>query len=165
MARTYDSGVDTIYGDRLMLYVEIETTEDEKELVPIAFGTSCNIDINADTLDSTNKMSGNWKEALVGQLGWTAGSESLMSKKEGHLSFKTLKSIFLKRQPITVVLGQSVTKEEDAEGAVEFALKDEFVRGQAVITQLSMTAQTGQFCTCSIQLQGHGALDDGEVAA
>lgn len=166
MARTYESGEGTtLYGDKLMLYINLSTTEGAEELVPIAFGTSCNIDINADTLDSTNKMSGNWKEALVGQLGWTVGSESLMSIKDGHLSFSKLKSIFLKRDPVVVVLGQSVPKDETADGADEFALKTEFVKGKAVITQLSITAQTGQFCTCSIQMQGCGALDEGTAVA
>lgn len=163
---SYDSGKDTLYGDKLMLYIEIvkkvaaeDGNETEtKEVLPIAFGTSCNIDLSADTLDSTNKMSGDWKEALVGQVGWTMGSESLLSKKDGHLSFKTLKKIFVKRDPILVLIGK--TKEDDA-ASDGFACAEEFVKGRAVITNLSMTAQTGQFCTCSIQLQGHGALDDG----
>lgn len=158
MAITYDSGVDTLYGDKLMLYIS-QVTDSVESLLPVAFGTSCNIDITADTLDSTNKMSGDWKEALVGQLGWSVGSESLLSTKEGHLSFKTLKEMFKARKPLIVVLGQSKT---EAEG---FAVDSEFVRGQAVITNLSMTAQSGQFCTCSIQLQGHGALDEGEATA
>ena len=165
---TYDSGKDTIYGDKLMLYMEVvkEVTQEggsvveTKEVLPIAFGTSCNIDITAETLDSTNKMSGDWKEALVGQLGWTMGSESLLSKKEGHLSFKTLKQIFKKREPILVLIGK--TKEDKAKEN-GFACEEEFVKGKAVITNLSMTAQSGQFCTCSIQLQGHGPLDDGEL--
>jgi len=158
MAITYDSGVDTLYGDKLMLYIS-QVTDGVESLLPVAFGTSCNIDITADTLDSTNKMSGDWKEALVGQLGWSVGSESLLSIKEGHLSFKTLKEMFKARKPLIVVLGQSKTETEG------FAVDSEFVRGKAVITNLSMTAQSGQFCTCSIQLQGHGALDEGEATA
>lgn len=150
---TYDSGVDTLYGDKLMLYIE-----QDGQLLPIAFGTSCNIDITADTLDSTNKMSGDWKEALVGQLGWSVSSESLLSVKTGHLSFATLKNIFKARKPIVVVIGQSQSAEEG------FAVSDELVRGNAVITSLSLTAQSGQFCTCSVQLQGHGALDEGSAA-
>ena len=153
----YDSGVDTLYGDKLMLYLS-EVKDGVETLLPVAFGTSCNIDITAETLDSTNKMSGDWKEALVGQLGWSVSSESLLSTKEGHLSFKTLKEMFKARKPLIVVLGQSKTADED------FAVDSEFVRGKAIITNLSMTAQSGQFCTCSIQMQGHGALDDGAAA-
>lgn len=157
MAVGYDSGVDTLYGDKLMLYLS-EVKDGVETLLPVAFGTSCNIDITAETLDSTNKMSGDWKEALVGQLGWSVSSESLLSTKEGHLSFKTLKEMFKARKPLIVVLGQSKIAEED------FAVDSEFVRGKAIITNLSMTAQSGQFCTCSIQMQGHGALDDGAAA-
>ena len=63
MTTTYDSAIDTLMGDKLMLFVT-----DGSSTLPIAFGTSCNIDLSADTVDTSNKMSGNWKEFLTGQL-------------------------------------------------------------------------------------------------
>ena len=155
--KKYDSSKDMVVGDKLMLFVEI-TKELQKELVPIAFGTSCGIDISADTIDTSNKMSGNWKEYLTGQLGYTVSSESMLSLKTGHLSFVTLKELMKKRTPIPFV----IAKTEESEG--DFPKGEEYVKGNAIITALSMKADNGAICTSSVTLQGTGPLEDGAGA-
>lgn len=152
--KKYDSSKDMVVGDKLMLFVEV-TKESQKEVVPIAFGTSCGIDISADTIDTSNKMSGNWKEYLTGQLGYTVSSESMLSLKTGHLSFVTLKDLMKKRTPIPFV----IAKTEESEG--DFPKGEEYVKGNAIITALSMKADNGAICTSSVTLQGTGPLEDG----
>lgn len=152
--KKYDSSKDMVVGDKLMLFVEV-TKELQKEVVPIAFGTSCGIDISADTIDTSNKMSGNWKEYLTGQLGYTVSSESMLSLKTGHLSFVTLKELMKKRTPIPFV----IAKTEESEG--DFPKGEEYVKGNAIITALSMKADNGAICTSSVTLQGTGPLEDG----
>lgn len=155
--KKYDSSKDMVVGDKLMLFVEV-TKELQKEVVPIAFGTSCGIDISADTIDASNKMSGNWKEYLTGQLGYTVSSESMLSLKTGHLSFVTLKELMKKRTPIPFV----IAKTEESEG--DFPKGEEYVKGNAIITALSMKADNGAICTSSVTLQGTGPLEDGAGA-
>jgi len=155
--KKYDSSKDMVVGDKLMLFVEV-TKELQKEVVPIAFGTSCGIDISADTIDTSNKMSGNWKEYLTGQLGYTVSSESILSLKTGHLSFVTLKELMKKRTPIPFV----IAKTEESEG--DFPKGEEYVKGNAIITALSMKADNGAICTSSVTLQGTGPLEDGAGA-
>lgn len=155
--KKYDSSKDMVVGDKLMLFVEV-TKELQKEVVPIAFGTSCGIDISADTIDTSNKMSGNWKEYLTGQLGYTVSSESMLSLKTGHLSFVTLKELMKKRTPIPFV----IAKTEESEG--DFPKGEEYVKGNAIITALSMKADNGAICTSSVTLQGTGPLEDGAGA-
>lgn len=155
--KKYDSSKDMVVGDKLMLFVEV-TKELQKEVVPIAFGTSCGIDISADTIDTSNKMSGNWKEYLTGQLGYTVSSESMLSLKTGHLSFVTLKELMKKRTPIPFV----IAKTEESEG--DFPKGEEYVKGNAIITALSMKADNGVICTSSVTLQGTGPLEDGAGA-
>lgn len=155
--KKYDSSKDMVVGDKLMLFVEV-TKELQKETVPIAFGTSCGIDISADTIDTSNKMSGNWKEYLTGQLGYTVSSESMLSLKTGHLSFVTLKELMKKRTPIPFV----IAKTEESEG--DFPKGEEYVKGNAIITALSMKADNGAICTSSVTLQGTGPLEDGAGA-
>ena len=150
--KKYDSSKDMVVGDKLMLFVEV-TKESQKEVVPIAFGTSCGIDISADTIDTSNKMSGNWKEYLAGQ-----SSESMLSLKTGHLSFVTLKELMKKRTPIPFV----IAKTEESEG--DFPKGEEYVKGNAIITALSMKADNGAICTSSVTLQGTGPLGDGTGA-
>ena len=152
MTTTYDSAIDTLMGDKLMLFVT-----DGSSTLPIAFGTSCNIDLSADTVDTSNKMSGNWKEFLVGQLGYTVSSESLLSLKTGHCSFNTLKRLMKERMPIPFVLAKTAESEGD------FPQGDSLVKGEAIITALSMTADNGSICTSSITLQGTGELADGTL--
>lgn len=155
--KKYDSSKDMVVGDKLMLFVEV-TKELQKEVVPIAFGTSCGIDISADTIDTSNKMSGNWKEYLTGQLGYTVSSESMLSLKTGHLSFVTLKELMKKRTPIPFV----IAKTKESEG--DFPKGEEYVKGNAIITALSMKADNGAICTSSVTLQGTGPLEDGAGA-
>lgn len=155
--KKYDSSKDMVVGDKLMLFVEV-TKGPQKEVVPIAFGTSCGIDISADTIDTSNKMSGNWKEYLTGQLGYTVSSESMLSLKTGHLSFVTLKELMKKRTPIPFV----IAKTEESEG--DFPKGEEYVKGNAIITALSMKADNGAICTSSVTLQGTGPLEDGTGA-
>ena len=153
--KKYDSSKDMIVGDKLMLFVEVTKEPGTKEMVPIAFGTSCGIDISADTIDTSNKMSGNWKEYLTGQLGYTVSSESMLSLKSGHMSFVTLKELMKKRTPIPFV----IAKTEETGG--DFPKGEEYVKGNAIITALSMKADNGAVCTSSVTLQGTGPLEDG----
>lgn len=152
--KKYDSAKDMVVGDKLMLFVETEDSEPNR-IIPIAFGTSCSIDMSADTIDTSNKMSGNWKEYLTGQLGYTVTSESMLSLKAGHLSFVALKKLMKRRTPIFFV----IAKAEETEG--DFLRGEEYVKGKAIITALSMKADNGAICTSSVTLQGTGPLEDG----
>lgn len=154
--KKYDSSKDMIVGDKLMLFVETKAASgDTTVTTPIAFGTSCGIDISADTIDTSNKMSGNWKEYLTGQLGYTVSSESMLSLKTGHLSFVTLKELMKARTPIPFV----IAKTEETDG--DYPKGEEYVKGKAIITALSMKADNGAICTSSVTLQGTGPLEDG----
>lgn len=100
-----------VVGDKLMLFVETGESP-STQTIPIAFGTSCSIDMSADTIDTSNKMSGNWKEYLTGQLGYTVTSESMLSLKSGHLSFVTLKELMKERTPIPFVIAKRKRQRE-----------------------------------------------------
>ena len=155
----YDSSNDMIVGDKLMIFIETKAAEGSNpaEVMPIAFGTSCGIDISADTIDTSSKMSGNWKESLVGQLSYTVSCESMLSLKTGHASFVMLKKLMASRKPIPFVLAKT------EETAGDFPKGEEYVKGKAIITSLSLKADNGAICTSSISLQGTGALEDGTI--
>ena len=152
MAKTYNATADSIKGDELFLYVADGANND-----PIAHGTSCSVDLSADTIEVSSKMSGSWKEFLVGQIGFTVSCDSLISMTSGHLSFQRLKNLMAAKTPIPIVIGKAT--------GTDFA-KDEantYVHGMAVITSLSMKADKGTSCTSSISLQGTGELVDGAI--
>ncbi len=151
MAEKYVASTDLIVGDKLMLFVE--TAADV--FSPIAFGTSCGVDISGDTIDTSSKMSGAWKESLVGQLGWTVQSDSLLSLTSGQLSFDSLVTLMANREPVKIAIGKvtkNVTSGEYEKEATSF------VEGSAIITSISMKADNGAICTSSITLTGTGEL-------
>lgn len=151
MATTYGTG-SLLTGDKLMIYVQTATAPSETN-EPIAYGTNCSIEITADTIDTSNKMSGNWKEFLTGQLSYTVSCESLLSFAEGHLSFTKLKELMAARTPVPFIMSQPSTDGN-------YTNETDYVKGQAVITQLTVNANNGEICNCSIQMQGTGELED-----
>ena len=175
--QTYNAKQDTIQGDRIMLFVEknVDGSSDGSAtattLYPIAFGTSCSVEITADTIDTSNKMGGNWKNTLAGQLGWTVSCDALLSKVSGHMSFETLKQIMSARRPIVVVLGKVADTDQEFKDAADagYALDASdtvYVRGSAVITSLSLNAGGGsEIASCSITLTGDGALTESSSSA
>lgn len=139
----------TIYGDRLELYFNDK---------PLAFGKSCSLEITSETLDTSNKMSGDWKEFLVGKLSFTLSTDALLTYSDATSladvsKFGDLLSTMVKRYPISFKMAK------EAEG--DTAAKT-FVSGKVVITQLSVQADDGQLATCSISLQGTGELKVGD---
>lgn len=150
----------TIYGDRL------ELTFGGK---PLAFGKSCSLEIAAETLDTSNKMSGNWKDFLVGQLSFSVSTDSLLTySKTAEVAdlanvskFGDLLATMVKRNPIQFSLSE-ITRVEDESGSISFNKGMDLVTGNVVITQLSVQADNGQITTCAISLQGTGELKIGE---
>lgn len=152
----------TIYGDRL----ELTFGADNK---PLAFGKSCSLEITAETLDTSNKMLGNWKESLVGKLSFSLNSDALLTySKNAEVpgldnvsKFGDLMSAMVARNPINFTLSEINKEAGDTGAETTFEKGKDFVSGKVVITQLSVTADDGQIATCSVQLQGTGALTIG----
>ncbi len=146
----------TIYGDRL------ELTFNDK---PLAFGKGCQLEVSAETLDTSNKMSGDWMEYLVGKLSFTLSSNALLTYSDtaevpelaNVAKFGDLLSTFVKRNPISFSLSK-ITRVEGGTFSKDFDL----VSGKVVITQLTADAPDGQITTCSVNLQGTGELKIGE---
>lgn len=150
----YNQADDLILGEGLMLYIKTGSTGSEK-LEPIAYATSHELAINGETIDTSSKMSGAWKDSLVGQLGWQVTSESLISKTTGHMSFNTLFALMTARNPIDIVIGTAKGEEDDFELD---SSKPQLV-GQAMITSLTKTATKGEVCSSSLTLEGKGKLE------
>lgn len=146
----------TIYGDRL------ELTFNGK---PIAFGKGCQLEVSAETLDTSNKMSGDWMEYLVGKLSFTVSTNALLTYSDtaevpelaSVAKYGDLLATFVKRNPIDFSLSK-ITKVEGGGFTKDFDL----VSGKVIITSLSADAPDGQITTCSVNLQGTGELVIGE---
>lgn len=163
----YDVSTDTLTGDKVMLYVTEEVKAAGGEVTstvdhPIAYGTSCSVELSADTIDTTSKMSGNWQDFLTGQLSYTISCDSLTSFTAGQYSFAKLKDLMVARKPIKFKMATWVPPTDSS--APDYAPDKKIVSGEAVITSLSMTAGQGsEICTSSISMTGKGALDSADA--
>lgn len=178
MAKTYNAATSTLTGDRLNLYAETNMADKEVGVIdfstvdPVAFATSCSIEVSADTIDTSNKMGGNWKNTLVGQLGWTVSCDALYSYDDtNHLSFKQLMDAYVNRTPVGIAIGiPAKTEVEFAQAQANGFMLDStdtvVVKGKAYITSLSLNAGTGgEVASYSVSLTGDGKLYVGTTAA
>jgi len=142
MATSYNSNTDLVKGNNLMLFVG--TT-------PIAFAKTCDLSISAASIDTTNKMSGNWKASLSGQISYTIASDFLYTTVAGDTSFDTLLA--------SQIAGTSISFTIGIADPATFALTGTgLYTGTAHITSLSMKAEDNAIVSCSVSLEGSGAL-------
>ena len=152
----FNQKTDLIKGEALLLYIG-ETVGQSTTYKPIAYASTHTLSINGDTIDTSSKMGGAWKEFLVGQLNWQVTSESLISRTSGHMSYGSLKTIMARREAFLIKIGSPLASSAD----FELDTSKETASGLAIITSLEQTATNGELCTSSITLQGTGALGDG----
>lgn len=144
-----DSGKDIFRGE-LMLFIG----ED-----PVAFGSSAGLDISTEELDISNKMMGNWSGSLAGKMSFTISSESLLTRKEGALSFDTLLEKQIVGDPLDFFFGSAKATDQDNFGGT-FEKDDKQVNytGKVIITSLSIKSDNGQIVSVSASFKGVGAL-------
>ena len=138
---SYNVNTDLIKGNSIMLYIAN---------TPIAFSKSCDLSVNVDTIDTTNKMSGMWKANLSGQMSYTVTCDALYTRATGDTSFDTLFT--------AMVTGENVDIEIGIATPSTFALGTGLYSGTATITSLNLKAEDNGIASCSITLTGSGEL-------
>lgn len=150
-----DSSKD-IYRGELMLFVG----ED-----PIAFASSAGLDLSTEELDISNKMMGDWAGSLAGKKSFTVSSESLLTRKEGAMSFDKLLEKQIAGEPLDFFFGSAKAEDKDNFGGTfskDTAQKN--YTGKVIITSLSLKSDNGQIVSCSASFKGVGALKPVEPA-
>lgn len=142
MATSYNVNTDLVKGNEMFLYVGA---------VPVAFAKSCNLNISADSIDTSNKMSGNFKSALAGVISWNITSDFLYTNVVGDTSFDELFASMLAGTTVDVVIGTTTD-------STTFAMTKGLYSGKAHITSLDVKAEEANVASCSVSLTGSGAL-------
>lgn len=144
-----DSSVD-IHRGELMLFVG----ED-----PIAFGSSAGLDISTEELDISNKMMGDWAGSLAGKKSFTISSESLLTRKQGAMSFDTLLAKQIVGDPLEFFFGSAKAADQDNFGGTFEKDKGQVnYTGKVIITSLSIKSDNGQIVSVSASFKGVGAI-------
>lgn len=152
-----------LMGDDLFLYIVDGT---DKKV--IAFASSCELSIEGETVDMSNKMSCRWQANKRGNNSYSISSDSLYTQTASDgASFDDLFTKMVKGDAITWYIG---SPKEMAEGETcesrDFALDEtqRYYTGEAIITSLSLSASTGEIASCSLSLTGSGEINQGPTA-
>lgn len=146
----HDSSTDLVRGE-LFLFIGEN---------PIAFASSCGLDVSTEEIDISNKMNGDWAAALPGKKSFTLSSESLLTRKTGAISFDTLLAKQIAGETLDFFFGAAQVANKTNVGG-EFSLDTSQVNysGKVMITSLSLKSDNGQIASCSASFKGVGALE------
>ena len=146
---TFDVNSDLVISDDLNLYL----LEGEKIL---AFATSCTLELSADSIDTSNKLSPSWATTLQGKSSYTISADALFTSKEGAMSFDELMKAMIARKPIQWAMGYAT---DIANGNYDLDTSKNNYKGKANVTSCSLNAGNNECASCSISLTGNGAID------
>lgn len=140
-----------IKGGDLMLFVHGNS---------IAYATSHTLEINADTVKTSNKDEGggNWESSEVNMLNWAATSENLYSVDGEGDNFDDLFDLMVAKTPIAAVFSK---KSQDVEDVPTGGWTPSVPKysGNVIITSLSLNAPNGEYTTYTANFQGVGKLE------
>lgn len=143
-----------IKGSDLMIFVDGKV---------IGFATSCEIQMSAETSETSNKDSGNgWSSAAITKRSWTASSDNLYAESAytGEHTFASLFNYYSNGTPVTLMWSPNqnsakttgrVAEVEDAGGWVATGTP---FSGKAIITSLSATASNDDNASFSVEFTG-----------
>lgn len=150
----HDSNTDLVRGE-LFLFIGEN---------PIAFASSCGLDISTEEIDIANKMMGDWAGSIPGKKSFTLSCESLLTRLTGAVSFDTLLASQIKGDTMDFFFGAAkVTNETNVGGEYALDATQKSYKGKVMITSLSLKSETGQIASCSASFKGIGALETVEA--
>lgn len=119
---------------------------------PIAYSTTCSIEMSAETIDTSNKESGQWVSSLPGKCSWSISTDALITKAVGKESLDAVFTAFTARQAVEITFVQKDTAETT------------LYSGKAFITACNVNANNGEVASMSVTLTGTGELKKGAAA-
>lgn len=155
----YDVNTQLVQGDDLFLYLFTATGITSLSALTsgntnvVAFATSCSLQVDGETIDTSNKMSCAWNSNLAGKNGYSVSADALYTQASGATSFDTILGYMVSREAIGWAIG---THAGDCSG--DFSLDDAIVAGYGLITSLSLNAGNNEVASTSISITGSGEL-------
>ena len=126
---------------------------------PIAFASTATLEVTTEEIDISNKMMGDWAGSLPGKKSYTVSSESLITRKEGAMSYDTLLAKQIASETLTFFFGSAKAEDKDNFGGTFEKETDPMnYTGEVMITSLSVTSEAGQIAKCSSSFKGIGGL-------
>lgn len=133
---------------------------------PIAFASTATLEVTTEEIDISNKMMGDWAGSLPGKKSYTVSSESLMTRKDGAMSYDTLLAKQIAGETLSFFFGEAMAADKDNFGGTFNQDKTKMnYTGEVMITSMSLTSEAGQIAKCSSSFKGIGGLSQVEGTA
>lgn len=149
-----------IKGKKLMVFIKKENTYKS-----IALSTNHTLTLSASTSDlavkSKDQSKGkSWTDSEIDQMSWTVSSESLVGTGEGQ-GFGDIMDLYLKGEKVELVFDGVTADGAPVGGFSPAASGDDFqgLKGQALITSLTLNAPLEDNGTYTVEFTGTGPLE------
>lgn len=140
-----------IKGNDLILFIQ-----KDGKYKAYAYSTTCEIDIQADTIEVGSPDTGQWVKKKKRKKNWRLSSGYLMSDSK---DFPELFQMLIENNEISVLLG-TVETHMMTVNARDY-IPDELlmIKGVGMITRMTVTGRKGDFVTMSVEIEGNGELN------
>ena len=149
-----------IKGEKLMVFIKKDTTYKS-----IALSTNHTLTLSASTADlavkSKDQAKGkSWTDSEIDQMSWTVSSESLVGTSEGH-AWGDIMDLYLAGEKVELVFDGVTSDGAPVGGFVPAGSGDDFqgLKGQALITSLTLNAPLEDNATYTVEFTGCGQLE------
>lgn len=138
-----------IKGDELMVF---------KGGSALAYATSHTLSITGNTIDIASKDNGYWGSSDIGNITWEMSTENLYTDSD----YDALFTAMVNKTPVTLVFAKAGNYDANGlaseGGSVQAWTASGGYTGSAVITSLTINANTGENATYSATFTGKGAI-------
>ena len=149
----WDENTQLVRGNEFSLYLTSGKTV-------IAYATSCSLQVDSETIDTSSKFSCKWASNLGGNASYTISADALYCQNnESGVSFDTLLEYMVKGDQIEWYMGEEAAHEGSCEtNPHTLDTAKTYYNGKAIVTSVSLEAGSNEIATCSISLAGAGEI-------
>ena len=165
----YNVNTDLVNGDDLMLYIFTASTEitgatslTSANTKVLSFATSCALNIDGATIDTSNKMSCRWVSNLAGKNSYTVSADALYTDAADAYSFDDLLGAMVAGDAIGWAMAQPAEFTGScADNPFSIDNTKVIAYGEGLITSLSLNAGNNEVASSSITVTGSGEIHQG----
>ena len=148
----WNENSDLIHGDNLLLYLTSAQTV-------IAYATSCSLQVDSETIDTSSKFSCKWQSNMGGKAGYTISADALYSSNQDGISFDKLLEFMVAGTQVDWYIGEEKSHSGScATNPHELNTGSTYYNGKAVVTSCSLEAGNNEIASCSITMTGAGEI-------
>lgn len=140
-----------IKGNDLILFIQ-----KEGEYKALAYSTTCEIDIQAGTIEIGSPDTGQWTKKKKKRKTWRVSSGHLISDSENVID---IFNMLVGTEEVSIMIG-TVAPHALSMNADDYVTDERLtMKGSGLITRMTTTGKKGDFVTMSIEIEGCSVLD------